>query len=90
MALELVGGRQGEGGGPSSGNPGEQRTDLQPPPQNVDRQLQQQLVERLAEAERSLAGSRQRLQALVERAAELRRRLNSGAEPAGGIGLPSS
>ncbi|MEP6653771.1 MAG: hypothetical protein ABJA82_10450 [Myxococcales bacterium] len=70
MGLELVGGRQGQAEGPGEGSAGA-------PLPAAD--AGKKLAEQVAEAERSLAGARQRLQALVERASELRRRLRAGS-----------
>lgn len=70
MGLELVGGRQGQAEGSGQGSAGA-------PLPAAD--AGKTLVEQVAEAERSLAGTRERLQALVERASELRRRLRGGS-----------
>ena len=63
MGLELVGGGHGHGA-----------SDDHDPEGQSDRDAK--IVKLLAEAERLLIGSRQRLEVLVGRAADLRRRLN--------------
>ncbi|MBC8133184.1 MAG: hypothetical protein H7X95_09405 [Deltaproteobacteria bacterium] len=77
MGLELVGGRshgQGHGGESHDGDGEGGRT----------------LIERLTEAERLIAASRQRLQGLAENVADLRRRLAAAAsaDPSGDAGNP--
>ena len=71
MGLELVGGGHGHGA-----------ADDNQPKGPSDRDAK--IVELLAEAERLLIGSRQRLQALAGRAADLRRRLNGSSSSVSG------
>jgi hypothetical protein len=74
MELHVVGGAQGQGGGPGP--------DREPPAAVT--------AEDLAEAARTIAGARQRLGTLADQLAELRRRLGEASGGGGeGLGTSS-